>query len=110
LEEGEVTPLAKAPGAQFEISIDGTPRTYRDRKTFAIEAAEHLKRRHPNSTVVVRDLQSGEATTIKYKPIWGRADIHTSSRSTAMPQKPKPPPRPPRPPAPPPFEPLPPAA
>ena len=30
----------KAPGAQFEISIDGTPRTYRDRKAFAIEAAE----------------------------------------------------------------------
>jgi hypothetical protein len=26
-------------GAQFEIRIDGTPRTYRDRKDFAIEAA-----------------------------------------------------------------------
>jgi FMN-dependent NADH-azoreductase len=58
-------PLTKAPGAQFEISIDGTPRTYRDRKAFAIEAAEHLKRKHPNSTIVVRDLQSGEATTIQ---------------------------------------------
>src|SRR5262245_55704434 len=31
----------RAPGAQFEISIDGTPRTYRDRKAFAIEAASH---------------------------------------------------------------------
>jgi hypothetical protein len=63
--EGEVavTPLPKAPGAQFG--------TYRDRKTFAIEAAEHLKRKHPNSTIVVRDLQSGEATTIKYKPDLG---------------------------------------
>src|SRR5215471_5198683 len=69
LEEGEVAvtraaklrPLAKAPGAQFEISIDGTPRTYRDRKAFAIEAAERLKRKHPNSDIVVRDLQSGEA-------------------------------------------------
>jgi hypothetical protein len=38
--------LAKAPGAQFEISIDGTPRTYRDRKAFAIETAERLKRKH----------------------------------------------------------------
>jgi hypothetical protein len=34
--------LTKTPGAQFEVSIDGTPRTYRDRKVFAIEAAEHL--------------------------------------------------------------------
>ena len=33
-------PLTKTPGAQFEVSIDGTPRTYRDRKAFAIEAAE----------------------------------------------------------------------
>ena len=57
----------KAPSAQFEISIDGTPRTYRDRKAFAIEAAERLKRKHPNSDIVVRDLQSGEAITVKYK-------------------------------------------
>jgi hypothetical protein len=37
---------AKAPGTQFEISIsiDGKPRSYRDRKAVAIEAAEHLKR------------------------------------------------------------------
>jgi hypothetical protein len=27
-------------GAQFEIRIDGTPRTYRDRKDYAMEAAE----------------------------------------------------------------------
>jgi hypothetical protein len=67
----KLRPLAKAPGAQFEISIDGTPRTYRDRKAFAIEAAERLKRKHPNSDVVVKDLQSGEATKIKYKPDLG---------------------------------------
>jgi hypothetical protein len=30
-------------GAQFEIRIDGTPRTYRDRKDFAVEAARFLK-------------------------------------------------------------------
>ena len=35
------------PVAQFEISIDGKPRSYRDRKAVAIEAAEHLKWKHP---------------------------------------------------------------
>ena len=39
----------KAPGAQFEISIDGKPRSYRDRKAVAIEAAQHLKRKHPKT-------------------------------------------------------------
>jgi hypothetical protein len=39
-------------GAQFEIRIDGTPRTYRDRKDFAIEAAEFLKTRNPQSVVL----------------------------------------------------------
>ena len=42
----KLRPLAKAPGAQFETSIDDTPRTYRDRKAFAIEAAKRLKRKH----------------------------------------------------------------
>jgi hypothetical protein len=30
-------------GAQFEIRIDGTPRTYRDRKDYAMEAARFLR-------------------------------------------------------------------
>jgi len=60
----KLRPLAKAL-AQFEISIDGTP------PRIATEAAERLKRKHPNSTIVVRDLQSGEATTVKYKPDLG---------------------------------------
>ena len=64
--------MKKAPGAQFEISIDGTPRTYRDLKPLAIEAAEYLKRNHPNSEIVAKDLESGEATKIKYKPDLGR--------------------------------------
>src|SRR5262245_4781949 len=73
-------------------------------KAFAIEAAERLKRKLPHSAIVVRDLQSGEATAVEYKP-----DLGSRSRRTAMTQKPKPP-RPPKPPAPPPPEPLPPAA
>ena len=55
-------------GAQFEISIDGTPRTYRDDKAMAIEAAELLKRKHPHGVVVVKDLQTGETTAVEYKP------------------------------------------
>jgi hypothetical protein len=31
-------------GAQFEIRIDGTPRSYRDRKDLAMEAARLISR------------------------------------------------------------------
>ena len=40
--------------AQFEIVIDGKPRSYRDTKATAIESAEFLKSRAPHSQVVVR--------------------------------------------------------
>ena len=46
-------------GAQFEIRIDGTPRTCRDRKDLAMDAAEYLKSRHPHSVVEIKDLQNG---------------------------------------------------
>jgi hypothetical protein len=32
-------------GAQFEIRIDGTPRSYRDRKDLAMEAARLIRAR-----------------------------------------------------------------
>jgi hypothetical protein len=57
-----MTSTGKAAGAQFEISIDGKPRSYRDRKPVAIEAAEYLKRKLPNCDVVVKFLPSGEVT------------------------------------------------
>ncbi len=38
-------------GAQFEISVDGKPRSYRDTKATAIEGAKFLKLRHPHSEV-----------------------------------------------------------
>jgi hypothetical protein len=66
-----MTPLTKAPGAQFEISIDGKPRSYRDQKAVAIEAAEYLKGKFPNSEVLVKDLASGKATAVAYKPDTG---------------------------------------
>jgi hypothetical protein len=59
---------AKAQGAQFEISIDGTPRTYRDDKAMAIDAAQYLKRKYPHSVVTVENLQTGETTAVEYKP------------------------------------------
>ena len=55
-------------GAQFEIRIDGTPRTYRDRKDYAIEAARFLKSRQPHSIVEVKDLQSGDVTAVARRP------------------------------------------
>jgi hypothetical protein len=51
-------------GAQFEIRIDHTPRTYRDRKDFAMDAASFLKSRNPHSVVEVRDLKSGELAAV----------------------------------------------
>ena len=54
-------------GAQFEIRIDGMPRSYRDRKDYAMEAASFLKSRNPHSVVEVKDLKCGEVTAVAYK-------------------------------------------
>ena len=45
--------------AQFELSVDGGPRSYRDRKEFALQGAQILKARNPNSVVRLKDLQTG---------------------------------------------------
>jgi hypothetical protein len=63
--------MRKASGAQFEVSIGGTPRTYRDDKTMAIEAAEHLKRKNPHSAITVENLETGESSAVEYKPDLG---------------------------------------
>ena len=55
-------------GAQFEIRIDGTPRTYRDRKDYAMEAARFLKSKNSHSMVEVKDLQSGDVTAVANRP------------------------------------------
>ena len=47
-------------GAQFEISIDGVPRTYRDQKELALLAAQILKSRNPNSVVKAERLEDRE--------------------------------------------------
>jgi hypothetical protein len=64
--------LGKPTGAQFEILIDDKTRSYRDTKPVAMEAAEYLKRRFPNSEVAVKDLKGGEVTPAAYKPDLGR--------------------------------------
>jgi hypothetical protein len=58
-------------GAQFEISVDGKPRSYRDTKATAIEGAEYLKQRHSHSEVTVKDLKSGEVTMRRGSPNGG---------------------------------------
>ena len=55
-------------GAQFEIRIDGTPRTCRDRKDYAMEAARLIKSKNPHSMVEVKDLQSGDVTAVALRP------------------------------------------
>ena len=54
-------------GAQFEISLDGVPRTYRDRKDLALQSAQFLKSRNPNSVVKLKDLQTGEEIVVAFK-------------------------------------------
>ena len=55
-------------GAQYEIRIDGTPRTYRDRRDSAMEAARLLKSKNPHSVVEVKDLKSGDVTAVALRP------------------------------------------
>jgi hypothetical protein len=41
--------LGKAPAARFEISIDGVPRSHRDQRDMAIEAAARLMIKYPHN-------------------------------------------------------------
>jgi hypothetical protein len=54
-------------GAQYEISVDGVPRTYRDRQDIALQTARFLKSRNPHSVVKIRHLQTGEETVVAFK-------------------------------------------
>ena len=56
-------------GAEYEIRIDGTPRSYRDRKDYAMEAARLIKSKNPHSMVEVKDLKSGDVTAVALRPI-----------------------------------------
>ena len=54
-------------GTQFEISVDGVPRSYRDRQDIALQTARFLKSKNPNSVVKLKDLQTGEETVVAFK-------------------------------------------
>jgi hypothetical protein len=54
-------------GAQFELSVDGVPRSYRDRRDLALQSAQILKARNPNSVVKLNDFQRGEEIVIAFK-------------------------------------------
>jgi hypothetical protein len=54
-------------GAQFEIRIDGTPHSYRDRRDYAMEAARLIKSKNPHSMVEVKDLKSGNVTAVVHE-------------------------------------------
>ena len=60
--------LGRMTGARYQIAVDGQPRSNRDDKAFAIEAAEYLKYKHPHAEVTVHDLMTGDAITIKTLP------------------------------------------
>ena len=49
--------------ANFELSVDGVPRSYRDRKDLALQSAQILKSRNPNSVVRLKDLQTGKRSS-----------------------------------------------
>ena len=51
-------------GAQFEIIVDGKPRSYRDVKAVAIEAAIFLKEQKPTMEVSVRDLRNNSVIDV----------------------------------------------
>ena len=69
-------------GAQFEIRIDGTPRTYRDRKDYAMEAARFLKSKQPHSIVEVKDLK-------KWRCDCGGSSASLSDAPHAPPDRPR---------------------
>jgi hypothetical protein len=54
-------------GAQFAISVDGKPRSLRDLRDTAFEAAQYLKSLNPHSEVTVLDLQTNISTPVIWK-------------------------------------------
>jgi hypothetical protein len=59
--------MKPSQGAQFELSVDGVPRSHRDRKDLALQCGLFLKSRNPNSVIKLKDLQTGEEIVIAFK-------------------------------------------
>ena len=60
--------IGNPAGAQFEILVDGNPRPPRDIKAVAIETAEFLRSKNPNSDIAAKDLRIGEVTPVAFRP------------------------------------------
>ena len=60
--------IGNPPGAQFEILVDGKPRSYRDIKAVGIETAEFLRKKITNSDITAKDLRIGEVTPVAFRP------------------------------------------
>jgi hypothetical protein len=53
---------SNSTGAQFEISVDGKPRSWRDVQKTAFEAARYLK--DENLTATLRDARNGTTVSV----------------------------------------------
>jgi hypothetical protein len=56
--------MAEQAGANWEILIDGKPRSYRDDHAIALEAALYLQSKNAGSKVQVRNFTTGEIEAI----------------------------------------------
>ena len=71
--------MAHNTGANWEIVIDGKPRSYRDNLELAREAARYMKSRNPKSEVSVRNIVTSEELSIADASVnW--ADISKAPR------------------------------
>ena len=52
--------MSKPHGAQYEILHNSVPRTYRDVRQFAIEAATFAKQRCPGDIIELHDMATGK--------------------------------------------------
>ena len=54
--------MKRNPGPQYEISIDGVPRTYREQKDIALQSAQFLK-----AVFKLKDFETGEESVVALK-------------------------------------------
>ena len=69
------------PGANFEITVDGKPRSYRDDLQIAVEAAKYLKVKNPNVEITIRDIRNNVVTPVQ----WTQPDIQMSTKESKRP-------------------------
>jgi hypothetical protein len=56
--------MKKQTGANYEIAVDGTPRSYRVDKQIAIDSARFLTTKNPGAKLTVRDLTTRDHSEI----------------------------------------------